>query len=634
MSSDPNQQKVKDSPTIEQLQSEIASLQQKLERLERIEREHIWQTSFLHKLVNLIPLGVAMHSGGVVTYINQAGLQIMRAKSVEDILDKPAIEFVHPDYRAMALERIDALKRSSEDPPFPTAPYQEEKFICVDGTVIDVEVAAFPLHMADDDISLLVLFRDITERKQQQRALEEREARFRQLIELLPVATVIHKNDTIFFANRTAADLFQIESREDAVGRSVFDFLHPDEYDSVRNRLNTLMQSRGDLPVTIEKLLRSDGSTFLAEVAAFPFVEDGELAVLVVMRDVTEQERMLKELEKSESRFRSLAELLPATVFVVDRDSNLIYVNAASKTTLGFSLDELLSADLPALLDESSFQETKQIVDDMPIGESAHYEMRVKDKSGKWQWLDVYLTKTIFDDEIVSLGVATNATWRKETEMLLKQQAQKLVSAYEEERARIARELHDEIGQQLIGMKFVLERAQHFSSTSEVQESLTTASQILANLTETVRELSLTFRPSQLDDLGLLPTLVWHFKRYTDRTGIKVNFSHVGLENQRFSQTVEITVYRVIQESLTNVARHARTNVVNVLVHADDVGIHLSINDNGVGFDPDGVIHSHMSRGLSGMQERVQLMGGSLHIESSPGQGTTIDVAIPLDETQ
>lgn len=635
MSDSSNTPPTSQPPTAErcaQLEEELVSLHKKLERLKRIEQEHAWQTSFLQQLINLIPLGIAVHTNGMATYINQAGMDIMKATSAAEILGKPAIDFVHPDYREAAIERIQSLQNANKDEQVPIAPYVEEKFVRLDGEVIDVEVAAFPLQTSASEASLLVMFRDITERKQQQRELEEREARFRQLIGLLPVATIIHKDGVVLFANRTALDLFRVESENDAVGRAVFDFLHPDEHERVKQRLKKLMQTREHLPVTVEKFVRDDGSTFLAETAAIPFIEDGELAVLVVLRDVTEQERMLKELEKSEARFRMLAELLPASVFVVDKDGNLLYVNAASQSTLGLSLEEMLTTDLPALLDERSFIESRQIMDDMPVGESAHYELKIKDSSGKWQWLDVYLTKIMFTDGMVALGVATNATWRKEAEMLLKQQAQKLVNAYEEERARIARELHDEIGQQLIGMKFVLERAQHFASVPEVQKSLASAGQILANLTETVRELSLTFRPSQLDDLGLLPTLVWHFKRYTERTGIQVQFRHSGLEARRFPQTIEITAYRVIQESLTNVARHANTTEVEVSISADEKTIHLSISDNGIGFNPTEVLKSHMSRGLSGMQERVRLLGGNLFIDSRPGRGTTIEATIPIAE--
>jgi len=617
-----------------QLEQEVATLRKKLARLERIEREHAWQTAFLQQLIDLIPMGIAVNTDGVITYINPTGAALLKAESADQVLGQPAMQFIHPDFHDVVRERIRELVESDSGNAFPVASYIEEKFLCLNGDVIDVEVAGFQLQGLEiGNNSLMILFRDVTEEKKKQRMLQESEARFRQLVSLLPVATIIHKNGTILFANQTAAELLRVDSEKDIVGQRVFKFLHPDEHEMVVQRIKQLVETRKPLPMVKEKILRADGDIFVAETTAFPFVEEnGDLAVLVVMHDVTEQERMLNELEKSEARFRMLAEVLPASVFIVGQDGELLYLNVTTHATLGYSTEESLSVDFFSRMDAESLQKSRQILDEVQIGENAHFELRIKDKYDNWQWLDVYITKTVMDDQIVGLGVTINATWRKETELLLKQQAQKLVRAYEEERARIARELHDEIGQQLIGMKFVLERAQHFTTSPEGLNALQSAGQILANLTEMVRELSLTFRPSQLDDLGLLATLVWHFERYTNRTGIQVNFSHSGLEDRRFSQTVEITVYRVIQESLTNVARHARANTVNVSIHADTDSIYLAITDNGVGFEPDEVMSSYISSGLSGMKERVELLGGELTIESLPGEGATITAIIPLIE--
>jgi len=347
------------------------------------------------------------------------------------------------------------------------------------------------------------------------------------------------------------------------------------------------------------------------------------------LRDITERERMLKALEKSEAKFRMLSELLPAFVFITDENNNILYINNASQDILGYSVNEMLASGffdriLPA----------SQIHDALPleVGEHTRFEQKVRDKWGKWRWLDVSITKTIMDDKVVTLGVATDSTWRKETEIVLKRQAQKLVHAYEEERGHIARELHDEVGQQLIGMKFALETAQRAAESRTCQTAINDARQLLADLTENVRELSLSFRPSMLDDLGLLPTALWHFERYMARTGIQVQFDHAGLANQRFPQATEITAYRIIQESLTNIARHAQTDIVSVSIQTAKDHIRVVITDKGVGFEPRNALNTYTSSGLTGMKERVHLLGGDLSIESAPGQGTTITAIIPLIE--
>ena len=150
----------------------------------------------------------------------------------------------------------------------------------------------------------------------------------------------------------------------------------------------------------------------------------------------------------------------------------------------------------------------------------------------------------------------------------------------------------------------------------------------MTELIQQVREISLKLRPSMLDDLGLLPTLLWHIERYTNQTRIKVNFDHDGLE-RNFSQEINTTVYRIIQEALTNVARYARVNEVAVQIQADDTSISLKIEDQGCGFEVN-QLTAQVSTGFSGMRERAQLLGGNLTIQSHPGQGTCIMAKIPL----
>jgi signal transduction histidine kinase len=180
----------------------------------------------------------------------------------------------------------------------------------------------------------------------------------------------------------------------------------------------------------------------------------------------------------------------------------------------------------------------------------------------------------------------------------------------------------------LTGLKLVL--AIGTRSTPEIVLSRLAEAQALINeLTTRVREISLDLRPAMLDDLGLLPTLLWFVKRYTEQTQIQVTMKHTGLD-QRAAPDVEIAVYRLVQEGLTNVARHA--NVPNVAIWlwrtADSIGVR--IKDQGRGFTPEEVLAAHTSSGLSGMIERVRLLGGQLTIESAPGQGTRLTAELPL----
>ena len=153
------------------------------------------------------------------------------------------------------------------------------------------------------------------------------------------------------------------------------------------------------------------------------------------------------------------------------------------------------------------------------------------------------------------------------------------------------------------------------------------ASRCLAELIDRVSTLSLDLRPKILDDLGLVRALEWYFERFTAQTNIRVQFKPSGIDKHLQTQIAN-SVYRVVQEALTNVARHAQATTVTVKLKAEHSAINLRIEDNGIGFDP-AAIDASSSGGIIGMQERISLLGGTLQVQSKPGAGTRIVVEIP-----
>jgi signal transduction histidine kinase len=144
-----------------------------------------------------------------------------------------------------------------------------------------------------------------------------------------------------------------------------------------------------------------------------------------------------------------------------------------------------------------------------------------------------------------------------------------------------------------------------------------------------VRRLSFDLRPADLDQLGLLPALLAFFERFTETTGMLVDFKHKGLDG-RFATELETAAYRIIQEALTNVARHAGVAGAVVRVWLDGNVLNLRVEDRGSGFDPEAALKAARTRGLAGMQERAMLLGGGMTVESAPGRGTTVSVELPL----
>lgn len=209
--------------------------------------------------------------------------------------------------------------------------------------------------------------------------------------------------------------------------------------------------------------------------------------------------------------------------------------------------------------------------------------------------------------------------------------SQRLVAIQEEERRNLARELHDEIGQILTGLKLILEMSLRLPP-EESQANVQEAQILVGELMSKVRQISLDLRPGMLDDLGLLPALLWYLERYTSQTKVQVNFRHRSLEGRRFPPDSETAAYRIVQEALTNVARHAGVKDVNVNIWADPDILCLEIEDHGAGFNPQAALEANISSGVAGMGERARLLGGGLTIESEIGIRTLITAHLPLWE--
>ena len=234
------------------------------------------------------------------------------------------------------------------------------------------------------------------------------------------------------------------------------------------------------------------------------------------------------------------------------------------------------------------------------------------------------------------LGTAWETTGRKraEDEVRLSRDrladlSRRLVESHETEQRAIGRELHDQIGQMLTALKLIMETAPQLPR--ELREKKhAQAQELVDDLMNRVSALSLELRPPMLDDLGLIPALLWHINRYQDQTGLQVDFKHSDVEGKRYDPEIETTAYRLIQESLTNVARHAHAKRARLEVRARGEWMEIQIEDDGAGFDPQAAFAKH--RGLSGMRERVNLLGGSFQIESQPGRGTKKFFQLPLRE--
>lgn len=234
-------------------------------------------------------------------------------------------------------------------------------------------------------------------------------------------------------------------------------------------------------------------------------------------------------------------------------------------------------------------------------------------------------------DELSQLTVTINqmlAAFEKDNAEL-QVLSRQLVAIQETERRQVALELHDDIGQYLTGLKLLLEGYDRLPEALRAQR-LEQASKLVNELIGRVRNLSLDLRPAMLDDFGLVPALLWLFQRYEGQTRVQVLFQNRLPEGERYDTEVETAAFRTIQEALTNIARHAQTDEAEVTLWRANQTLGIKIEDHGVGFDLDAALDEQRSNGLIGMRERVGLLGGSLSIDTAPGQGTSLTIEFPL----
>jgi signal transduction histidine kinase len=250
------------------------------------------------------------------------------------------------------------------------------------------------------------------------------------------------------------------------------------------------------------------------------------------------------------------------------------------------------------------------------------------------------------NDEIGELGTAFNTmsaelgkSWKeiKRKEEVRTRLLERVISAQEEERRRIARELHDETGQSLTSLALGLQALETVEQPGEVKARTAELRSLVAKTLEEVHLLARGLRPSILDDLGLVAALERYFKGYEAATGLHIDFYAQGLDGRRLPPHLETALYRIAQEALTNVAKHAQARNVSVLLERRGGSLVGVVEDDGGGFDMNTVKHSRENGpglGLIGIEERVSLLGGTLTVESRPEMGTTVVLKIPLETAE
>jgi PAS domain S-box-containing protein len=547
-----------------------------------------------------------------------------------------------------------------------------------------VQTSLSPIHDEQGSvIGLVGVGRDITAIKQAEAAVRQSEANFRTLAETIPATTLIFRDGQVLYVN-TAAETLTGYTRDELLQQHPGDILTAESHDMTRDQAIRLVSSAPQMLSYEARIVRRDGAPRWLAVTANQIDHEGQAAGLVTAFDITERKQAEDELRQRNHQLAALNMVTEAVSMFLDVPELL--------STLRVLLAEHLhiTAGIIFLYHEADDQLVLELAWGLPHPmreqlsglhvATAYNTSVVRDKAtlrrcdlqtnplcltaqgtmtdpdwhcymgvplvahgGVQGVLDLFSAQAGIlreDQEGFFAGVGQQVGIAIQNARLFQQVyegrerlqvlSRRLVEVQEAERRHIARELHDEIGQILTGLNLSLELATRLPPEQR-DERLDYARGMVETLMSQVREMSLELRPPMLDDLGLLPALLWYAERYTDQTGVRVLLKHTGIE-RRFAPEIEIAVYRIVQEALTNVARHAGVGEVTVRLWVSHDVLGLQIEDQGAGFVPEAALSSATSSGLSGMHERTLLLGGDLQIESEPGKGSRLAVEFPLHE--
>jgi PAS domain S-box-containing protein len=546
-----------------------------------------------------------------------------------------------------------------------------------DGSIVEVEMTLLDLDFEGRPAYLVIAY-DVTARVETERRLALSEQR------LQDAQAVAHLGSWEWDSATGQAVGSRELYRMYGVAREEFTppfeaflaLVHPDDRDEVTARI---VRTRGDhSPLHFEtRIVRPDGATrHILVRGEYIAGANGAVRLVGVSQDVTERAHLLAreraaraEAETALARLRQIHAVTDTALALLGLDELLDETLSRLRAAIGADIANVLllsesgpwlvvraSQGLPVRAAGDAVPVARGIAGQVAARRQAVAVEDVSTREGlraslRGQARSMMAAPLLVEGEVVGvLDVATRQRRRfgdedlrflqlvadrvapvidraRVVEMLaagkrqLSVVSQRLVETQEAERANIARELHDEVGQLLTGLKLMLETPGPADRREEMKA-------IVNDLMARVRGLSMSLRPPMLDDLGLVPALLWLVPHYSGQTGVQVDLRHLGLE-RRLRAEVETAAFRIVQEALTNVARHAEVKAAAVRLEAGPAHLLVQVRDQGRGFDVQA--QGTGSAGLAGMRERARLVRGHLAVDSRPGCGTLVSAVIPLE---
>lgn len=460
----------------------------------------------------------------------------------------------------------------------------------------------------------------------------------------LEAIVTVDEQQRVVMINPAAQQMFGC-SAADALGSELSRFIPLRYRDAHRRHVHAFDASNEEAHTVLKRGpivgLRADGSEFPAEASICRVdvaTERGTRRYFTaLLRDLTEEHGLKSELDTLKQRIRAIFELAPIAIWITDGD-RIVFANRACVALLGADdRNALMGRSIFSLLRPESHPALRQtlarcLATDLPLAMTGERIVRL---DGAVRDVEIAVASLPDQGQTMVQMVITDVTERtrmhrelEHSRRELRQLAASQVDAREEERRRIARELHDELGQRLTALKMDLSSLARAATAEAAAERIAAMTEMVDETVASVRRISTDLRPAMLDDLGLNAAIDWLARDASRRMGVDVAL-RLRCDDPPLGEGAAIALYRMVQEALTNIARHARASAVQIEMHCQNQELVLSVQDNGVGFSGP-QIYREGSHGLMGIRERAWMLGGRIEVGNASGGGGCVTVRLPL----
>lgn len=605
-----------------------------LNRREQRQEEIVLEKNYLANLVEQTSDAILSTDPSLIIMSWNKGAEDIYGFKKEEVIGKPLRSFLKSSLEPESSQRLleDLNKKG-----YYNAEYQ---FFNKDNQPVSIQASVTVLRNQENDITgYVAVHRDISERKQLEKQLQEfnrqlgiqvqeKTAELRNVFERISDAFIGIDNDqNVVYVNKKAELLFNVDATQ-LTNTSVYELFSTVEGE-VETAIDETFKSREY--VYLETWLARFQKWFELNIYPSPS------GLSIYIRDITIRKKALLELNASEEKYRLFFENSMDGILLTDGKGHIYSANKAATEIFGMTEEEICKGGRKAILDESDPNWPKFFDARNRLGK-AQGELRHFRKDGSTFLAEITSVKfkTAAGDEQTNT-IIRDITERKRAEEDLNESYQQIrrLTAYlqkvrEDERANIAREIHDELGQQLTVMKMDItwmKKKVKAGIVEPLPAKMDEVLEIIDGTVSSVRRIATDLRPSLLDDIGLIAAIEWEADKFAKRTGIKVKLSKP--ESVSLPPEYVTGLFRILQESLTNIIRHASATQVDIHLKNQNNEFILYIEDNGSGFDMNAVAEKK-TLGLLGIKERSAMMQGVFAINSEPLKGTKLEVRVPL----